>query len=56
MTPANDHRALVSPALIEKFPQLRRVLGIDSMYPFGSEGAEPDAPERMIRAGTDRFA
>ena len=56
MKPANDHRDLISTALLERFPDLHKILGLDAMYPFGPEGAPADSSERMIQAGNDPFA
>ena len=56
MRPIHLWEDQISDNLMEKFPDLKRVLGVDHMYPFGMEGDEKGRSARMMETGTDPFA
>ena len=56
MRPIHLWEDQISDNMIEKFPDLKRVLGIDHMYPMGMEGDDKGRSARMMETGTDPFA
>ena len=50
------NRDEVNAALVEKYPELERVLGLESLYPYKEHNSHPERVAPFMRTGTDPFA
>ena len=46
----------VDPALLERFPELKTILGTDHLYPYREHNDHPERVAPFMRTGTDPFA
>ena len=52
----NWQREEVSENLLKKYPELERVLGLESLYPYKEENPDPSRVGPFMKTGTDPFA
>ena len=57
MRPIHDwRREEISSNLLAKYPELERVLGLESLYPYKEHNAHPERVGPFMNTGTDPFA
>ncbi len=52
----NWQRHEISSNLLAKFPELKRVLGLESLYPYKEHNSHPERVGPFMKTGTDPFA
>ncbi len=50
------NRDEIDPALLERFPELERILGLESLYPYREHNDHPERVGPFMKTGTDPFA